>query len=83
MNEFEDAWKAMGITEAQIKLTGFMWLVTIVLIILKCQGIIAWSWWWVTILAWLGPALWIVFGVIALIFGIIASIFMFLGSLFK
>jgi hypothetical protein len=40
---------------------GFCGLLTIVFIVLKLTGVIAWSWWWV-----LSP-LWIPLGIVALI----------------
>ena len=47
---------------------GFVGLLTIVFIVLKLTGNIAWSWWWV-----LSP-LWISFGLIALVLVIFAII---------
>lgn len=37
-------------------LAGEMGLVTAVLVALKVTGLIAWSWWWIMIPVWIGPA---------------------------
>ncbi|TDW69145.1 hypothetical protein EDF51_106129 [Curtobacterium sp. PhB25] len=39
---------------------GFAGLLTIVFIVLKLVGVIAWSWWWVLAPLWIGFALWLV-----------------------
>jgi hypothetical protein len=39
---------------------GFSELLTIVFIILKLTGYIAWSWWWVLSPLWIMAALWLV-----------------------
>ena len=46
---------------------GFTGLLTIVFIVLKLRGIIAWSWWWVLSPLWLSTILWVIFVVIALL----------------
>lgn len=46
---------------------GFTGLLTIVFIILKLCGVIAWSWWWVLSPLWISTILWVIFVVIALL----------------
>lgn len=46
---------------------GFTSLLTIVFIVLKLCGIIAWSWWWVLSPLWISTILWVIFVVIALL----------------
>ena len=48
---------------------GFTGLLTIVFIILKLCGIIAWSWWWVLSPLWISAILWVVLVVIVLLAG--------------
>lgn len=47
---------------------GFVGLLTIVFIVLKLTGYIAWSWWWVLSPIWISVLLWIVVigGIVAL-----------------
>lgn len=45
---------------------GFTGLLTIVFIVLKLCGIIAWSWWWVLSPLWISAILWAVLVVIIL-----------------
>lgn len=52
---------------------GFAGVLTIVFIVLKLTGNIAWSWWWV-----LSP-LWIPFALIAAIFGIVLLVDLFVS----
>lgn len=52
---------------------GFFGLLTIVFIILKLVGIIAWSWWWVLAPLWLPIALVLVIAVIAGIMALICN----------
>lgn len=46
---------------------GFTGLLTIVFIILKLCGIIAWSWWWVLSPLWISTILWVILGVVILL----------------
>jgi hypothetical protein len=39
---------------------GFTGLLTIVFIVLKLTGYIAWSWWWVLSPLWIGFTIWVV-----------------------
>lgn len=39
---------------------GFSGLLTIVFIVLKLTGYIAWSWWWVLSPLWITASLWLV-----------------------
>ena len=48
---------------------GFTGLLTIVFIILKLCGIIAWSWWWVLSPLWISEILWTIFVVVVLLVG--------------
>ena len=48
---------------------GFTGLLTIVFIILKLCGIIAWSWWWVLSPLWISTILWVILVVILLLAG--------------
>lgn len=56
---------------------GIVSVLTIIFVVLKLTGTIAWSWWWVLSPLWisfgLGIVMLIVFGVIALTVGAIAS----------
>ena len=47
---------------------GFVGLLTIVFIVLKLTGYVAWSWWWVLSPLWISVLLWIVLvgGIVAL-----------------
>lgn len=44
-------------------------LLTIVFIILKLCGVIAWSWWWVLAPLWISAILWVILVVIVLLAG--------------
>lgn len=57
-------------TQASNSGIGFTGLLTIVFIVLKLVGVIAWSWWWVLSPLWLGAAVAII--VIAIFFAIAA-----------
>lgn len=46
---------------------GFTSLLTIVFIVLKLCGIIAWSWWWVLSPLWISTILWVILGVVILL----------------
>ena len=48
---------------------GFAGLLTIVFIILKLCGIIAWSWWWVLSPLWISTILWVILVIIVLLMG--------------
>lgn len=48
---------------------GFAGLLTIVFIILKLCGVIAWSWWWVLSPLWISEILWTIFVVVVLLVG--------------
>ena len=48
---------------------GFTGLLTIVFIILKLCGIIAWSWWWVLSPLWISTILWVILIIIVLLVG--------------
>lgn len=48
---------------------SFAGLLTIVFIVLKLCGIIAWSWWWVLSPLWLSTILWVIVVVIILLVG--------------
>ena len=48
---------------------GFTGVLTIVFIILKLCGIIAWSWWWVLSPLWISAILWVIVLVIVLLAG--------------
>ena len=48
---------------------GFTSLLTIVFIILKLCGIIAWSWWWVLSPLWISTILWVILIIIVLLVG--------------
>ena len=49
---------------------GFTGLLTIVFIVLKLCGVIAWSWWWVLLSPlWISTILWVVLEVIILLVG--------------
>lgn len=52
---------------------GFAGLLTIVFIILKLTGVIAWSWWWVLAPLWIGFAFWAVVIVFILILAVISA----------
>jgi len=43
---------------------GFPGLLTLLFIILKLTGVIAWSWWWVLSPLWIGFLLWLIFAVL-------------------
>ncbi|WP_017907539.1 hypothetical protein [Xanthomonas sp. SHU 199] len=49
--------------------TGFVGLLTIVFIVLKLTGVIAWSWWWVLSPVWISAliAILIIFGAILIV----------------
>ena len=49
---------------------GFVGLLTIVFIVLKLTGVIAWSWWWVLSPLWIGFVVWLV--VVVLVLGFAA-----------
>lgn len=52
---------------------GFAGLLTIVFIVLKLTGIIAWSWWWVLAPLWISAAVGVlVFAVVVLVALILA-----------
>lgn len=46
---------------------GFTGLLTIVFIVLKLCGTIAWSWWWVLSPLWISTILWVIVVVIVLL----------------
>ncbi|MGE4429073.1 MAG: hypothetical protein AB7G37_21695 [Solirubrobacteraceae bacterium] len=46
---------------------GFGGLLTLVFIVLKLTGVIAWSWWWVLSPLWIGFLLWVVILIVAAI----------------
>lgn len=47
---------------------GFVGALTIVFIVLKLIGVIAWSWWWVLSPLWISFVLWLaIIGTIALV----------------
>lgn len=48
---------------------GFAGLLTIVFIVLKLCGVIAWSWWWVLSPLWISEILWTIFVVVVLLVG--------------
>lgn len=48
---------------------GFTGLLTMVFIILKLCGIIAWPWWWVLSPLWISAILWVIVVVIVLLAG--------------
>lgn len=48
---------------------GFTGLLTIVFIVLKVCGIIAWSWWWVLSPLWISTILWVILVIIVLLVG--------------
>ena len=48
---------------------GFAGLLTIVFIILKLCGVIAWSWWWVLSPLWISVISWVIVVVIVLLAG--------------
>ena len=48
---------------------GFTGLLTIVFIILKLCGIIAWSWWWVLSPLWISAIGWVVLLIVVLLIG--------------
>ena len=50
---------------------GFCGLLTIIFIVLKLTGFIAWSWWWVLAPMWIGLVLIIIIIAIAVIFAAI------------
>lgn len=52
---------------------GFMGLLTIVFIVLKLTGYIAWSWWWVLAPMWIGAAVGITLFVIVFMLSIFAA----------
>lgn len=49
--------------------TSFASLLTIVFIVLKLCGIIAWSWWWVLSPLWISAIGWVILLIIALLIG--------------
>lgn len=57
-------------TQASNNGIGFTGLLTIVFIVLKLVGVIAWSWWWVLSPLWIGAAVAII--VITIFFAIAA-----------
>lgn len=52
---------------------GFFGILTIVFIILKLTGHIAWSWWWVLAPLWMPAALFLVLAGVALAIGLKAE----------
>ncbi len=44
-------------------------LLTIVFIVLKLCGIIAWSWWWVLSPLWISAIFWVILVIIVLLIG--------------
>jgi hypothetical protein len=54
---------------------GFIGLLTILFIGLKLTGYIAWSWWWVLSPLWIGFAVVVAFGLIALSIAWAAGVF--------
>lgn len=46
---------------------GFAGLLTIVFIVLKLCGVIAWSWWWVLSPLWISAILWVILMIIVLL----------------
>lgn len=48
---------------------GFVGLLTLVFIVLKLTGVIAWSWWWVLSPLWISFGLWIALMLIVLALG--------------
>lgn len=53
---------------------SFTGLLTIVFIVLKLCGVIAWSWWWVLAPLWIAPALGLVIVVIVVILAVIGRL---------
>lgn len=51
---------------------GFAGLLTIVFIVLKLVGVIAWSWWWVLSPLWIGFILWLVLVAVLVLIGLAA-----------
>jgi hypothetical protein len=51
----------------------FLSVLTLIFITLKLTGYIAWSWWWVLLPLWIGPAVLIVLFVILLILSVIVD----------
>lgn len=47
----------------------FTGLLTIVFIVLKLCGIIAWSWWWVLSPLWISAIGWVILLIVALLIG--------------
>lgn len=48
---------------------GFTGLLTVVFIVLKLCGVIAWSWWWVLSPLWISAIGWVILLMIALLIG--------------
>lgn len=48
---------------------GFVGLLTLVFIVLKLTGVIAWSWWWVLSPLWISFGLWIALMILVLVIG--------------
>jgi hypothetical protein len=46
---------------------GIVGVLTIVFVVLKLVGVIAWSWWWVLSPLWIAFGLWLVIVIIAVI----------------
>jgi hypothetical protein len=46
---------------------GIVGVLTIVFVVLKLVGVIAWSWWWVLSPLWIAVGLWVVIALIVLI----------------
>lgn len=57
-------------TQANSGGIGFVGLLTIVFIVLKLVGIIAWSWWWVLAPIWISAGIGVLFLAIILIIAI-------------
>lgn len=49
--------------------TSFASLLTIVFIVLKLCGVIAWSWWWVLSPLWISAIFWVILVIIVLLIG--------------
>lgn len=52
---------------------GIVGVLTIVFVVLKLVGVIAWSWWWVLSPLWISFGLWVVVALIVFIVAVIVN----------
>ncbi|QQV89559.1 putative membrane protein [Proteus phage SJ_PmiM] len=46
---------------------GFLQILTLIFVVLKLVGTIAWSWWWVLAPLWIGAGIWLLVFIITVV----------------